>query len=115
MGYLAPMPQNYILTLCSCPDRATAEKIANHLVDQRLAACVSITSPVTSIYRWEGKNESTDELLLLIKTRADRYPLLEKAIQTLHPYELPEIIAVPLERGERQYLSWIDQCINPAP
>lgn len=109
------MSLNYLLIISSCPDRAVAEKIAHYLIDQKLAACVNITSPVTSIYRWEGVRESAEELMLLIKTPSEHYTLVESAIKQQHPYELPEIIAVPLERGEPQYLSWIDQCTNPAP
>ncbi len=113
MGYLAPMSLNYLLVTCSCPSQAVSQQMAQALVDQRLAACVSITAPVTSTYRWEGKTETIEEILLLIKTQSACYPALEKAIQALHPYELPEIIAVPLERGERQYLNWIDQNTSP--
>ncbi len=107
------MSLNYLLVICSCPNQAVAEQIAHSLVDKQLAACVNITAPVTSIYRWQGETESAEERLLLIKTRNNVYPSLEQAIQELHPYELPEIIAVPLERGERQYLNWIDQNTPP--
>ena len=109
------MPDKHLIAICSCPDRAVAESIANHLVEHNLAACVNITSEVTSIYKWEGQKEMAKERLLLIKTANSCYDALEAAIKQLHPYELPEIIAVPLERGEPHYLSWIDQCLTPAP
>ncbi|MEN8177497.1 MAG: divalent-cation tolerance protein CutA [Pseudomonadota bacterium] len=104
------MPTRLLLTLCTVPDKETALNIAEQLVDQNLAACVNITSPVTSIYRWEGKLESSDEYLLLIKTTGVKYPLLETLIRSLHPYELPEIIAVPVEQGLNEYLNWVEQC-----
>jgi len=107
------MTLNHLLIICSCPDQKVAEQIAHSLVDQQLAACVNITSPVTSIYRWEGETESSQENLLLIKTQANCYTPIEQAIQALHPYELPEIIAVPLERAEHQYLNWIDKNTSP--
>lgn len=108
--YLCAMSTDTLLIISTCPDRETAERIANGLVEQGLAACVNISSPVTSVYRWEGKIESDEELLLTIKTSRQRYPELEQAISTLHPYELPEIIAVPVEQGLPGYLDWVAQC-----
>ena len=99
----------YSLILCTCPDQNTAENLANHLVDERLAACVSIVPGITSVYRWEGRRETGTELLLLIKTRDDLYSRLEKRITELHPYELPEIISVSLNEGFPAYLDWITQ------
>jgi periplasmic divalent cation tolerance protein len=104
------MPTATLLTLCTCPDRETGTRIANHLVDQGLAACVNMTPPVTSIYSWQDQRESAEEILLLIKTDQARYAELEQAILSLHPYELPEIIAVPVERGLTGYLEWVTQC-----
>ena len=108
------MPTSTLLTLCTCPDRETAEQIANALVDQGLAACINLMPQITSIYKWEGKRERSDEILLLIKTSRERYSDLERAILSLHPYELPEIIAVPVERGLAGYLNWVEKCTtNP--
>jgi len=104
-----------LLTLCTAPDRRTALKLAEHLVDQGLAACVNITSPVTSVYHWEGRREKTDEILLLIKTTTQQYSAMEAAILELHPYELPEIIAVPVEQGLKGYLDWVDKCTTTKP
>ena len=104
------MPADALLTLCTCPDRACAERIANRLVDEQAAACVNITQPVTSVYRWEGKRTSDEEVLLLIKTSSGGYPRVESIVRAMHPYELPEVIAVPVERGLPGYLRWIDQC-----
>jgi periplasmic divalent cation tolerance protein len=104
------MSADALMIYCTCPDRETALKIAGLLVDRRLAACVNITTPLTSVYRWEEKRETAEEVLLLIKSRVERYADLEQAILHAHPYELPEIIAVPVERGLPGYLHWIDQC-----
>ena len=108
--YLCAMPTSARLIFCTCPDKETGERIANSLVDQGLAACINITPPITSIYTWQGQRESAQEVLLLIKTSQDRYAELEQAIRSLHPYELPEIIAVPVEQGLAGYLEWISQC-----
>jgi periplasmic divalent cation tolerance protein len=85
-----------------------ADKIAQHLVETKLAACVQITGPIKSIYRWKGKVETTDEWLCLIKTRAILYNKIEAAIKKLHSYETPEIIAVPIIKGSKEYLNWLD-------
>lgn len=99
-----------IVTLCTCPDKDTAEKIARLLVEDNLAACVNILSNVTSIYSWQGQIESAQEHLLVIKSPAMGYPAIETAIRSHHPYELPEIIAVPIERGLPEYINWILSC-----
>jgi periplasmic divalent cation tolerance protein len=104
------MPTSILLTLCTLPDRETALNLAGKLVEQGLAACVNLSAPITSVYQWEGRLESADEVLLLIKTTRQQYPALETAIRTLHPYELPEIIAVPVEQGLQGYLDWVEQC-----
>jgi periplasmic divalent cation tolerance protein len=104
------MPSAYQIILCTCPDKDTAEKIACLLVEDQLAACVNILPNITSIYQWQGQLERAEELLLLIKARHDCYPALEAMIKKHHPYQLPEIIAVPIERGLPEYLHWIDSC-----
>jgi periplasmic divalent cation tolerance protein len=104
------MPADTLMIFCTCPDLESADRIAGHLVDRELAACVNITGPVTSVYKWQGKRENAEERLLLIKTTRQRYAEAEKAILSLHPYELPEIIAVPIDQGLPGYLLWIDQC-----
>lgn len=106
------MNAKHIVVLCTCPDRETALKLAETLVDRELAACVNIVPGLTSVYRWKGQRETAEEWLLLIKTRLGAYPELEKAIRALHPYELPEIIAVPIERGLSEYLAWIDGSVR---
>jgi periplasmic divalent cation tolerance protein len=103
------MPTLHQLVLCTCPDQATAQNIAEQLVDKQLAACVNILPGLTSIYQWQGKRETAEEHLLLIKTTNEVYVALEQTLSKLHPYELPEIIAVPIERGSTAYLDWISQ------
>ena len=107
------MPTKLQLVLCTVPDRDKAEHIAEVLVTEQLAACVNIIPAVTSVYRWKGAIEKDEELLLLIKTGQDRYQSLEQRIRTLHPYELPEIIAVPIETGQTDYIRWIESNITP--
>jgi len=99
---------NALLVLTNLPDRETAERLAGVLVEQRLAACVNILAPCGSVYRWKGAVQREEEHPVLIKTTAERYPALEAAIRAAHPYELPEIIAVPIERGLPAFLAWVD-------
>ncbi len=107
-----PLP---LIILCTCPDPATAERIAETVVGERLAACVNIVPGLTSIYRWEGQMQRDSELLLLIKTRQAVYPLLEARIRELHPYQVPEIVALSIRTGSAAYLDWIaDHTGTPA-
>lgn len=89
------------------PDAASARALAEHVVAERLAACVNILAPCRSVYRWQGKVEEAEEVPLLMKTSADRYAALEAAIRARHPYELPEIVAVPISHGLPDYLAWL--------
>ena len=96
-----------ILVITNLPDRDSALGVAEHLVAERLAACVNLLAECTSVYRWKGEMERASEVTLLIKTRAALYPRVEAAIRALHPYELPEILAVPIFAGLPGYLQWI--------
>jgi periplasmic divalent cation tolerance protein len=107
------MNHDCCVVLNTCPDANSAEKIAGELIERKLAACVNILPGLRSIYMWKGVRESAEEQLLIIKTTTAAYPILEQAILELHPYELPEIIAVPLVAGLPDYLAWIKQ--NTAP
>jgi len=98
---------NTLLVLTNLPDRAAAERLADALIEQRVAACVNILAPCLSVFRWGNDVQHDEEVPMLIKTTADRYPALEAAIRASHPYELPEIIAVPIERGLAAYLDWV--------
>ncbi len=102
----------YQLVLCSCPDEATAISIAENIVAQRLAACVNILPESYSIYHWQGNVESAKEHMILIKTLQSRYSSLERVIVSLHPYEVPEIIALDINSGLPHYLKWIENSIT---
>src|SRR5687767_3945792 len=96
-----------LLVLTNLPDRAAAERLAETLIGRQLAACVNILAPCRSVYRWKGAVQHDEEHPMLVKTTAERYAALEQAIREGHPYELPEIIAVPIERGLPAYLDWV--------
>ncbi|MDR1889012.1 MAG: divalent-cation tolerance protein CutA [Zoogloeaceae bacterium] len=98
-----------LLVLTCLPDPADAERLAATLVENGLAACVNILAPCRSVYRWRGKLETATEIPLFIKTHADRYEELQAAIRNQHPYDLPEIIAFPVDRGLPAYLDWVRQ------
>jgi periplasmic divalent cation tolerance protein len=89
--------------------REDADKLAEHAVNKRLAACVQVIGPITSTYWWHGEVEKGEEWLCLMKTRQDLYKPLEKAIRSVHPYDEPEIIALPIVEGSEGYLRWIDE------
>jgi periplasmic divalent cation tolerance protein len=99
---------SHILVLTTLPDPESASGIARDLVDARLAACVSIGAPVNSMYHWQGTTETAQEVPLSIKTRAELFGKVAAAIRSRHPYELPEIIAVPITDGTPEYLAWLD-------
>jgi periplasmic divalent cation tolerance protein len=100
--------KTYIQVTTTTKTKKQAEKIAQHLVETKLAACVQITGPITSIYRWKGKVENAQEWLCLIKTRKELFEKVEAAIKKMHSYETPEIIAVPIVMGSKEYMNWID-------
>lgn len=102
-----------LLVLTNCPDATVADTLAAALVEERLAACVNILPTSRSVYRWQGALETASEVPLLIKTTRDRYPALEARIQALHPYELPEIVAIPIEKGLPIYLEWVETETRP--
>jgi len=107
----APMPpapdHSYCVALCTCPPEK-AEEIASELVRRRACACVNVVPGLISVYEWKGEIERDSESLLVIKTRADRFGELEAAVAAVHPYEVFELIALPVERGNAAYLGWID-------
>jgi periplasmic divalent cation tolerance protein len=102
-----PVTRNTLLIFCNTPDADCAAKISRELVERRLAACVNILAPCQSIYRWHGAVEDAQEIPLVIKTTAERYAELEAVLRSLHPYEVPEIIALPIATGLPAYLAWI--------
>jgi len=100
--------KSYIQISTTTETKEEAQKIARYLVEQKLAACVQITGPIESTYRWKGKVETASEWLCLIKTRESFFKKVETTIKKLHSYETPEIIAVPIIKGSREYLKWLD-------
>jgi periplasmic divalent cation tolerance protein len=107
------MPVTVLLCFCTCPDAPTAARIANALVEERLAACASALPGMRSTYRWQDHVEHAEEVLLLIKTSADRYPALQARLPRLHPYELPELLAVEASAGLPDYLRWVADATRP--
>jgi periplasmic divalent cation tolerance protein len=99
---------SYIQVITTTEKRQDADKIAGILVDRKLAGCAQILGPVTSIYRWKGQVETAEEWQCIIKSRHDLYGDIEKVIKSVHPYEVPEIIVVPLIAGSKDYLEWLD-------
>jgi len=96
-----------VLVLTNLPDSVAAFNLGRHLVEHGLAACANVLAPVRSVYRWQGRVEEASEVPLLIKTTDDRYAAVEQAIRLQHPYELPEILCLPVENGLAAYLDWV--------
>ena len=102
----------YQLVLCTCPDENVAINIAENIVAQRVAACVNVLPSVYSVYHWQDNVESAKESIIVIKTTQEKYSALEKVITSLHPYEVPEVIALDIDNGLPEYLKWIGNSIN---
>ncbi|MDQ1314176.1 MAG: periplasmic divalent cation tolerance protein [Pseudomonadota bacterium] len=96
-----------LLILTNLPDVASAEKLARVLLEHRAAACVNVLAACRSVYRWRGAVETADEIPLLIKTTAENYPLVEEIVRAQHPYDVPELIAIPITHGLPAYLDWL--------
>lgn len=107
------MSEEALLVLSTFPDVETARRISRQLVEERCAACANLLPAVDSIYWWEGKVERGNETLVFFKTTADRYEALETTLRQLHPYEVPEIIALPLAAGLPEYLEWVAKSCRP--
>lgn len=112
MSELADQP---LIVITHLPDESSARALATQLIEQRLAACINLMSPCRSIYRWRGAVEEAVETPLFIKTTPARYAALESAIRAHHPYELPEIVAIPITMGLAPYLDWITAETNMTP
>jgi periplasmic divalent cation tolerance protein len=109
------MPGSVLICYCTCPDADSARRIAETLVAERLAACVNRLPGIASTYRWQGEVTTDSEHLLLIKTTAARFEALRTRLLTLHPYDLPELIAVPVEHAHAPYLAWVREATGEAP
>ena len=107
--------KSYIQVTTTTETKEQAQAIARHLVEEKLAACVQITGAIESIYRWKGKVEITQEWLCLIKTREDLFLKIESAIKKMHSYDMPEIIAIPIVKGSKEYLAWLDDTLADSP
>lgn len=107
------MQHQYLVVSTTCPDEVQANTLARALVESRIAACVHISAPIRSIYVWEGKTCEKREISLQIKCLQSRYAQLEQLVQKLHPYQVPEIIAVPVTHGLPSYLDWIKDNTQP--
>jgi periplasmic divalent cation tolerance protein len=104
-----------IVVLVTCGSLKEGRRIARALVEARLAACVNLLrTPVESIYRWKGNVDAAKEFLLIVKTSRARFAALETAVKRLHSYDVPEIIALPIEKGSRDYLAWLAESVRPA-
>ncbi|MGB6222582.1 divalent-cation tolerance protein CutA [Haloferula sp.] len=106
------MKSEVMVVLCTFPDFEKARQIGAGLVERQVAACINLLPGATSIYRWEGKIEEESEVLGVIKTTAEAYPALEAAILELHPYETPEVLALPIGRGAEKYLRWVADSVS---
>jgi len=108
---MEPNPQlmnaDTLLVMTTCPDEDCAESLSTHLIEENLASCINRLPGINSVYRWEGELKTGTEVLLLIKTASTCWERLEAEIKRLHPYELPEIIAVPITAGHKPYIDWI--------
>lgn len=99
--------------LCTCPDEDTARRLAASMVSEKLAACANVLPGLTSVYQWQGQIETDPESLLIIKTAADRREALTERLAALHPYDVPEVIALPIEAGLPSYLQWLTDETRP--
>ncbi len=109
---IATVPTDALVVLCTCPDEATATEIATALLAEELAACVNCVPGIRSMYRWDGQIRDETEVLLVIKTSTARFEALETLLRARHPYEMPEILALPVVAGAHDYLNWIRQATN---
>ncbi len=107
------MSAQVLIALCTCPDAAVGERIAEALVGEGLAACVNTVPGITSVYQWKGEIQRDAEVLLLIKTTQVRLIELTDRVRQLHPYELPEVITLPVSGGLPDYLQWVITCTSP--
>lgn len=109
------MENQYVIVFVTVPNTETGEMLANTLLEQKLVACVNFVSPITSFFSWQSAIERDEEILLILKSRADLFERqLIPAVKSVHPYEVPEIIALPVWKGSADYLKWIDEVTLPA-
>lgn len=107
------MEKEYIIATTTTPSRESADQIALDLVQKRLAACVQIVEPLTSYYRWEGSIQKKSEHLIIIKTLKKHIPAISRSLSKMHPYDVPELIAMQVVSGSTDYLSWLIESVRP--
>ncbi len=105
------MATDYIIVLVTTASKQEAEKIADHLLNDKLIACANIIGPITSIFQWSGNLDRTQEHLVLMKTKRDLFERLTEAVTMIHSYKVPEILALPIVEGSRTYLDWLQSCL----
>ena len=105
------MTTDYVVVLITTSNKQEAEKIVQHVLNDKLIACANIVGPVTSIFRWSGNFERAEEYLVLMKSRKDLFERLVEAVKTTHGYEVPEILALPIVEGSADYLEWLRSCL----
>ena len=109
---MKPLENAYVIVMVTTPSKLEAERIAQHLLEERLIACANIIGPVSSLFHWSGKIEKTEEYLTLMKSRNDLFEKLSEAVKALHSYEVPEILAFPIVEGSKGYLDWLGSCLR---
>jgi periplasmic divalent cation tolerance protein len=107
-----PLENTYVIVMVTTPSKLEAERIAQHLLEERLIACANIIGPVSSLFHWSGKIEKAEEYLTLMKSRNDLFEKLSEAVKALHSYEVPEILAFPIVEGSKGYLDWLGSCLR---
>ncbi len=105
------MQNEYVIVMVTTPSKQEAENIAQQLLKKQLIACANITGPVSSLFHWSGKIEKAEEYLVFMKSRKDLFEKLTETVKTLHSYEVPEIIALPIVEGSEAYLGWLESCL----
>lgn len=106
------MTTDYMIVLVTMANKQEAEKIIQHLLDDKLIACANIIGSVTSFFRWSGNIERAEECLVLLKSRKDLFERLTEVVKTMHSYEVPEILALPVVEGSKDYLDWLESCLT---
>ncbi len=107
------MKNNYIIILVTCKDKLEAEKITQSLLEQRLIACGNIVSPVTSFFHWHGRIDIAEECLIVMKSRLDLFEQIAEQVKSLHSYDVPEILALPIVEGSKIYIDWMNDVLKP--
>lgn len=104
--------KDYVIVLVTTSNEQEAEKIIRRLLDEKLIACANIISPVSSHFHWSGKIEKAEECLVLMKSREDLFEKLAETVKSLHSYEVPEILALPIINGSKTYIDWLESCLQ---